>query len=213
MIRIYQPHPASRICVIGVPGEGKSEWRNQYLSGIRRCILWNPMGDLNLGAKPITLSEFKRRVRDYRYGVLRVTVEPTEYEPLAMSDEYDEFCGWVETIGDCHLANEEIALVANPARVPGHFNRLCIRGRHFGISMSIYGQRFHQFPLIARGTASEIIAFRQSDPDDVRDFDKRIAPSFSPVPLNELPPHHFIRYTPTTGPVYHSPLKLSEVGS
>lgn len=170
------------------------------------------MGDLNIGER-ISVEGLKHRIPrivDPQY-MMRLTVEPREYEPIAMSDEYDYFCGLVEQIGNCHLANEEIALVANPTRVPGNFNRLMIRGRHMGISLSTYGQRFHQFPLIARGTATEIIAFRQSDPDDVRDFDKRIAPSISPIPLNQLPPHHFIRYTPTTGAVYHAPMLLVEV--
>jgi hypothetical protein len=206
-LRIYQPNPAERVCVIGITGEGKSEWRRQYLANIYRCILWNPMEDLNIG-EVITLSQLQNRVDQYRSAALHVTVHPTEWEPTSMSAEFDEFCGVVEEIGAVHLAIEEIGLVASPTRVPGNFNRLCVKGRHREISISIYGQRFHQFPLIARGQASEIVAFSQSDPDDVRDFKKRIAPAISPVPLNELPQHHFIRYTRETGPVLCAPLTI-----
>jgi hypothetical protein len=202
---IYQPRADHRICVIGVPGQGKSVWRNSYLREIYRATLWNPLGDYQLG-EVVSVDEYRQRIKLLRRGNIHLTVEPTDYDEDVMREEFDALCAYAEEIGAQHLAIEEIGLVATPSRVPPYFNRLAIRGRHRGISLSTYGQRFHQFPLIARGTACELIAFRQTDTDDVRDFNRRIAPRTSPMPINELPDFHYLRWTPATGVTLHKPL-------
>jgi hypothetical protein len=126
-----------------------------------------------------------------------------------MAEEFNACCAYAEEVGAQHFEIEEIALVTTPNRVPPYFNRICIRGRHRAVSLGIYGQRFHQFPIIARGTASEIIAYRQVEPDDVIDFEKRISPGECPVPLNELPDFHFIHWTPERGAQLCKPLPLN----
>lgn len=206
-MKIYQPDAASRICVIGVTGQGKSKYREWFQSGIYRYTLWNPLGDCNVG-EPITVRDYAECVDDMRRGALRVTVEPTSYDEEVMANEFDQLCYLVQEVGAQHFGIEEIGLVANPTQVPANFNRLCIKGRHRAVSVSIYGQRFHQFPLIARGQCSEIVAFRQTDPDDVRDFNKRIAPARAPIPLNHLPDFHFIHWTPEDGAILCSPIPI-----
>jgi len=205
---IVQPHPEDRLNIIGTPGMGKSHWRNHYLKPVYRLTVWNPMGDFNKGLL-MSVEEYRKNIPEMRAGALRVTVEPQEYDTEAMSDEFDATCAYVEEVGAQHFAIEEIALVSSPNHVPPHFNRLCIRGRHRYVSLSIYGQRFHQFPVIARGTASEIVAFRQVDPDDVKDFEERIAPEESPISLNELNRYEYVHWTPDGGAVLHSPLPVT----
>jgi hypothetical protein len=208
-IEIKQPEEAYRLCVIGVPGAGKSVYRDKFLSRIMRVTLWNPMVDFNIG-DDITVDEYRDKVEEFRKGALRVTVSPTSYDEIAMAEEFNALCAYVEEVGAQHFAIEEIALVARPNNVPPNLNKIYIRGRHRAISLSAYGQRFHQFPLIVRGTASQIIAFRQTDPDDVKDFERRIAPDVSPVPLNRLPDYHFIDWTPEHGAVLRAPLPYTE---
>lgn len=207
MSEICQPHIATRICVVGNIGQGKSVWRDWYLGNIYRCTCWNPLGDFQYG-KVISVKQYRKEIPKMRSGALRVTVAPTTYDTEAMAEEFDELCACVWEVGAQHIATEEIALVSTPNRVPPQFSRLCVTGRHRGVSMSTYGQRFHQFPLITRGTASEIIAFRQIDPDDVDDFEKRILPYSSPIPVNQLPDHHFLHWTPERGVQYCEPLPL-----
>lgn len=205
--RVTQPDAAYRLNVIGVSGEGKSHLRNVFLGPIRRVTLANPLEDLDLGWI-VTTDEYGAMVEDIRRGALRVTVKPTSYDPQIMLEEFDALCGYVYEVGAQHFAVEEGSLYRgeDALRVAPNLNRLAIAGRHRGVSLSVYGQRFHQFPLIIRGQSTEIIAFRQSDPDDVRDFEKRISPDFSPLPINQLPQRHFIRWRPEVGAQYCSPL-------
>lgn len=205
-LAVYQPSDSDRLCCIGTPGEGKSVYRAFYTRNIYRITLFNQMGDYNVGETIEGADEYRERMDNFRRGVLRVTVVPSSYDPEAMREEYDAVCAYVYEVGAMHFATEEIATVEDPRLVSPNFNMLCIKGRHRAVSMSWYGQRFHQFPLIARGTSSEIVAFRQTDPDDVRDFNKRIGPSVSPVPLNHLPKHHYIHFTRESGAVFCRPL-------
>lgn len=207
--QVTQPHPARRLNVIGVPGEGKSVFRERFLSPIYRVTLANPMGDYNVG-DIMTTDEYGKNVNTMRRGLLRVTVAPTSWDPEAMLEEFDALSAYVEEVGAQHFGVEEISLYRGEdgLRIPGNFQRLCVKGRHRAISMSVYGQRFHQFPLITRGTASEIVAFAQADPEDVRDFNKRIHPDVAPIPLNQLPEHHFLHWTRQEGVELRAPLPL-----
>jgi hypothetical protein len=203
----WQPEPAFKLNVIGVSGEGKSTLRSLFLGPIYRCILANPLEDLDIG-EVVSTDEVYERIDEFRKGPLRLTVKPTSYEPQAMFDEFDTLCSAVYEIGAVHFAIEEISLYRGPdaQRLPGNLSRIAAAGRHRAVSHSVYGQRFHQFPLIIRGQSTQIIAFRQSDPDDVDDFDKRIYPDVSPTPINQLPRYHFISWTPEHGASLHAPL-------
>jgi hypothetical protein len=205
--KVLQPDPAARISVIGNIGTGKSVYRQWFQKNIYRNTLWNPMGDGHIGderfPRPITVFEYREHIDEFRRGPLHVTVEPSRYDEDTggIIDEFDLLCACVEEVGAQHFSIEEIALVADSTRMrcPPHFNRLCIRGRHRAVSMSVYGQRFHQFPPIYRGNTSEIVAYRQADWEDVKDFDKRISPARSPIPINHLPNHYFVHWTPEEG--------------
>lgn len=204
---VRQPDAALRLNVIGITGQGKSKYRQWYTNDIYRQTLWNPLGDYNIG-EVITIDEYEDRLDDFRRGALRVTVEPSDYSPVGMALEFDRLCGLIYEVGAMHFTIEEIGLVASPNVVPPNFNQLCIKGRHRAVSIAAYGQRFHQFPLITRGQSTEIVAFLQTDPDDAKDFNKRIAPDRSPVPINHLPDHHFIHWTPKTGAVLCEPIPV-----
>lgn len=213
--RAWQPAAAFKLDVIGVSGEGKSFLREIFLDPIYRVVLANPLEDGDIG-DVITTDEFGRLRNEFRRGILRVTVKPTTYkpegdkdDPIGMLEEYDALCAYVYEVGALHFASEEISLYrgTDSLRVPPNLNKVAVAGRHRGVSHSVYGQRFHQFPLIVRGQSTEIIAFRQSDPADVGDFEKRIYPDISPVSINQLPEHHFIRWNGTNGADYCAPLK------
>lgn len=220
--KVFQPSPAARISVIGNIGTGKSVYRQWFQRNIYRYVLWNPMGDGNVPAdepEVINVYQFRERIEEFRRGPLQITVEPVRYdeEEGGIIDEFDTLCGCIEEVGAAHFGIEEIALVADSTRMrcPPNFNKLCIRGRHRAVSMSVYGQRFHQFPPIYRGNTSEIIAYRQADWEDVKDFNKRIAPVASPVPINQLPDRYFVHWTPQDGarlcqPVPYKPPKEGE---
>lgn len=205
----FQPRPDSRLSVIGVTGQGKSHFRYLFQQRIYRCTLWNPMGDFDLG-ETMSVDDYRENIEDMRRGSLSVTVVPTAWDEDGMAEEFDACCAYVEEVGAQHFEIEEPSLVCTPNRVPPRFNKICVRGRHRAVSMGMYGQRFHQFPIISRGQSNEIIAFRQMEPDDVGDFEERIYPHVSPIPLNQLPHHHFIHWTPERGAVYCKPLPLTE---
>jgi hypothetical protein len=204
-LSVKQPHEAYRLCCIGVPGEGKSVYRHLFLSPIRRVTLWNPMEDYDIGSR-VTVDEYRDRIDDMRRGLLRMTVYPTGYDYETRREEYNALCAYVYEVGAQHFCTEEIALVAKPNDVPANLDLLYIKGRHRGVSLSAFGQRFHQFPLIVRGTSTELVAFKQIDPDDVKDFEDRIYPCESPTSLNLLPPHHYINWTSEEGAVLCTPL-------
>lgn len=209
LISVKQPEEDYRLNCIGVPGAGKSVYRDRFISRIYRVTLWNPMEDFHIG-DTITVDEYRNRLDDMRKGALRVTVKPNGWDYETRQAEYNALCAYVYEVGAQHFCTEEPGLVCKPNDVPGNMDMLYISGRHRGISLSAFGQRFHQFPLIVRGTSTEIVAFRQVDPDDVKDFEDRIYPAESPMPLNQLQDYYYINWTPEGGAVLCSPLPYVE---
>jgi hypothetical protein len=195
---ITQLAPAERYCFVGTVGSGKSYRAAREVDGIRRVVLWQPMGDWRLGRRE-TVYDFEDQLDEYRKGALRVTVEPTSYDPEEMRAEYERLCAAVYDCGALTFVSEEISLVATPNDVPGELSRLAVRGRHRAVSMVTIGQRFAQFPLIVRGTASRVFCFRQTDPADVKGIRERFQPYPLPQDPSTLPDRVYLDWQPLRG--------------
>lgn len=180
---IWQPKPADRVCVVGNTGCGKSVWANARRKGIYRCVVYDPLNESKMGGGTVTVAEFIANKEKYRQGSLRVQVIPTRYDQSGMADEFDALCAAIYDVGALDFNIEELSFVCSPSRVPSNFGRLAAAGRHRAVSLCCVGQRFAQFPLLVRGAASRIIAYRQQDPADVKDLVSRVGEAGDRAPF------------------------------
>ena len=210
----WQPPAASVVCVCGVRGAGKSFWARDYMRPVVRVAAWDVLDEYgtDLGGERIPAGEFLARAKagEFRTGIVRLSIAaPDEWEGDALEAGFDDFCRAVALVGNLLAVVEEVSLVASPSTVPPLFKRLLAVGRHFGVSLLIVGQRFAQFPRLATGMASRIVAFRQSEPSDVADLGKRLGEidgRDAGEIARTLPPHHRLEWRPETGAQLLPPL-------
>lgn len=155
----------------------------------------------------MSVAEFIANKEKFRRGSLRISVYPNSFDSEGMANDFDMLCAAIYDIGALCFVIEELSFVCSPSRVPDNFGRLAAAGRHRGVSLCCVGQRFAQFPLLVRGSASRIIAYRQQDPSDVKDLVARIGESGYLVP--QLRNYYYLDWSAERGVAYYSPISDS----
>jgi hypothetical protein len=201
------------ICLCGQRGMGKSEKAKEIAAPLVRVAFFDELAEYAeaMGGPVISIDEFERRerARVLSRGVLRVSVRPTSYDPKVLPDQFDRFCAVCLRVGAMTVGVEEVSLVASPSEVPPRFAQLLAIGRHRACSAIVLGQRFAQFPRLATAMATQVYAFRQVEPSDLNDLEKRIGKSVATaadgmaVPTEHaarsLPRFSYIHWTPEEG--------------
>ena len=191
---IWQPPESSRLCITGKQGFGKSVKSSRYVKKIFRSTLWQPMRDWNIGEE-ISVYEYLEEAPKYDGRMMGFTVRPTDYDEDTMKDEHEILCAEVYRIGAMCFIIEEVSQVCDntkgekPRR---EYSRLLIEGRHRAVSMVTIGQRFAQFPVSVRSSATRVLAFHQDEPRDVAAWEERIWPMECPKPINQLAKREYI---------------------
>lgn len=202
---VWQPSAKERVSVVGNIGTGKSVWGKAYTRNIYRCVTFDPMRESPMGGGEMTVAEFIDKKDKYRDGPLRVSIMPDRWDTKGMAEDFNDLCGAVYDVGAMCFKIEELSFVCTPGNVPDNFGRLAAAGRHRYVSLCVIGQRFFQFPLLVRGNSSRIIAYRQQDPDDVKDLTKRIGPMGAMA--SQLKDAYYLDWTPRGGVRYYEPIK------
>ena len=221
MSLVFQPPAAERINVIGVPGTGKSYWARTYVRNIHRLVIFDIFRECDHLGTVYTLEEFMGRAAEgeFENGVLRAVVHP-DYN-LELSENQEEVIATLlDHVKNCTYYGEETGIVLENATAPPMLRRLAAGGRHEGISMLIAGQRYHsQFPPVVRGTSNRIIAYRQTEPEDLRDLRQRMgkyvdasllnmsAQSSTEDAIAGLPDRWYVDFQQSTGPVLRPPIR------
>ena len=197
-----QPQAHEVVCVCGVRGQGKSTWVRDFLSPVVRVFAWDPLDDYSetLGGPRITAPELAEM--SLTHGVQRISIAPPD-DFSQLDAHFSIFCDAVARTGNCCCVVEETSLVASPSSVPDGLKKLLAVGRHYGISMVLVAQRFAQMPRLATGMASRIVAFRQTEPSDVADLEKRLGAG-APDPRT-LKKFSCIDWRPETGATVRGP--------
>ena len=221
MALLFQPPAAERVNVIGVPGTGKSYWARNYVRNIHRLVIFDIFKECDSLGTVYTLEEFMRYAAEGQFenGVLRAIVHP-DYD-LELSENQEEIITSIlDDVKNCTFYAEETGIVLDSAVAPPQLRRLAAGGRHEGVSMVVAGQRYHsQFPPVVRGTSTRIIAYRQTEPDDLRDLRQRMGKSVdmrllggavdcpTETAIASLPNRWYIDFEHSTGPVLKPPVK------
>lgn len=201
---IWQPKPADRVCVVGNTGCGKSVWAKAYRRNIYRCVVFDPLQESPMGGGSVSVSFFCANRNRYRSGSLRISVYPDRFDAIGMAEDFNSLCEAIYDIGALCFCIEELSFVCSPSRVPDNFGRLAAAGRHRAVSLCCIGQRFAQFPLLVRGAASRIIAYRQQDPADVKDLVSRIGEEADRAPF--LKNYYYLDWDAQRGVISYSPI-------
>lgn len=207
-----QPPARSRLVIAGRTGMGKSLWGQEYELRIRRLIKVDTLHELELGGGAVDVDEYVWRARrgEYRYGVLRLAVRPQRGERV---EALERICrATYDHVWNVNLSIEEISLLVDgpgPSQTGEELLETIVTGRHRGISMTVYAQRFAMVPTHYRGNLSRIVAFQQPDPDDARELVKKTGGKLSVETFQELPEHHYVDWTPDHGARVCPPITLA----
>jgi hypothetical protein len=182
-----QPKARDFLLVFGKTGMGKSYYANERLYSYDRVIILDPMGEYE-GEYCSTLEDIHERICA-NPKMFRITTD-------CLAD-FERLCVYVYTLKNCMFAIEEAqrVLPAGNTPLPPAFLDLIFRGRHHAVSLMIVSQRASTVSIQARSQWSEIIAFRQTEPTDIRYLYNQSGDD----DLNNIPklmPYHFYHITP-----------------
>ena len=87
-------------------------------------------------------------------------------EPEECAQDFDALVTLVTSTADLLFAVEELGYFEEHAR--GRINFLATQSRHFSVPVMLVAQRIVQIPKTARTQLTQVISFRQDNPDDLR---------------------------------------------
>lgn len=172
-MRKLQSH--ERWQVLGVTGSGKSYFtQHRIVKTARRVVVWDIHAEYDL--EQVDLAGLAERLDD---DPIRVAVVPDFDDMDDLKAQFGVFVNLLRTLGTglMIVVDEVGALCEAGASRP--LNTLSILARHWGETgcpVVFVAQRAMQVPKTARAQASHVVAFRQTDPDDIAALSKCFGP-------------------------------------
>jgi len=188
--------PEDVVGVFGKRGTGKSNFAKRELGHAwdahRRVLVFDPHDEysrhghqteeVTLGPLDdrCTLDELLLKPELLDAERLQLAVVPAE-EPEECAADFERLCTMVRHTGDLLLCVEEVGYFEEHCR--GKLNFLATQSRHWGVTVLFVAQRAVQVPKTARTQITQLVSFRQDNPDDLRaladlageDFAARVA--------------------------------------
>lgn len=87
-------------------------------------------------------------------------------EPGDCAEDFDAVARLVAATGGLLFVVEEVGFISD--RAADRLNWLATQSRHFGVPLLFVAQRLTQIPKTARTQLTQLVSFRQDNPDDLR---------------------------------------------
>lgn len=125
---------------LGSRGTGKSAWVGQQLQRLkpRRLLVWDLMAEHAEHATPA--ADLAGLLRTLKGKTWRVSFVPAP-DPKVREVQFDLVCRGALAAGQCTLLVEELAFVTRAGQAPPGWARVCLLGRHAGVSVIGTSQR------------------------------------------------------------------------
>ena len=155
----YKRKTREIVLVFGKTGHGKTLWTRQYIKGLKRVIILDPLYEYDSAKQFDNLSDLVSHIR--KYPIFRVSHGNVNNLPL--------LCDIATCIDGAALVIEEAQRVL-PSRLtmPEEFEDIIYRGRHTGTSVILVAQRASTVNIAVRSQFNRMITFRQTEPKDVK---------------------------------------------
>jgi hypothetical protein len=158
--------------ILGAQGYGKSVWTKSYAANKPRLLLYDPKAE---------------------YPNVDYLSDPAQWVPEVVNGERELFrfgtfnADDVEMIGstayaaaNCTFIMEECAMIFDRGENVAPWARPIIyMGREVGIDLILVAQRANSIPIGIRSQANRIVAFLQTEPDDVKALCGRIGKQYA----------------------------------
>lgn len=154
-------------CVLGSRGSGKSAWVRQQLARTKpgRLMVWDLMAEHgDSAARAPTLADALRAMKGAAW---RLSFVPAT-DPKVRDVQFDLVCRGVLAAGRCTLLVEELAFVTRASSPPPQWARVCLLGRHAGVSVIGTSQRPAQVDKDFLGNADLVHCGRLTHEADAR---------------------------------------------
>jgi len=154
------------VAAVGGRGTGKSAWARQWLEAQAppRLLVWDLMAEHEWAGPALSLPA---GIRAMQAGAWRVRIVPDPDE-AARAAQFDLWCRAAMAAGDCTAYAEELAFVTRASWAPPGWRKLCLLGRHAGVTILGTSQRPAQVDKEFFGNLDLIHCGRQTSEADAK---------------------------------------------
>lgn len=150
--RRHSPPPSITV-VIGSSGSGKTAWTGQRVSGSRRLLVWDAVGDFWPRLPGVQCFSSRAQLVDAVLSAGRGGAGRFVFMPQTL-DVFGWWCAVALAWGRCSVVAEELADVTSPGKAPDGWGQLVRRGRHAHIDLYAITQRPAESDKTVMGNAT-----------------------------------------------------------
>jgi hypothetical protein len=202
---------AAIMAVLGASGSGKSTFVKREISRCHpRLLIWDPLSEYE-GATTGRVDEVLAALRSKKF---RVVFRPSSDDKVRAL-QFDLICRAALAAGNLTLVVEELRFVTTPSRAPVGWARVCLTGRHKGLTVYGLSQRPASIDKDFLGNCTRIRTGRLAYPEDVNAVRKamgirseRVKGAPLTLSIDDLQPLEWIEKDNTTGKFSAGKLKF-----
>lgn len=150
------------ILILGQRGSGKSYLAKDLIKDCKRLIIYDTLGEYNIGICVENLDEFKGFFLKVYPGNFKIC-----YQPVNPINDFDIICDIVYECGDLTLLVEEIDTFCSAQDISDNFANIIQRGRHRNITLIGVSQRPFGIHRLITSQAKIIYSFVHREPRDL----------------------------------------------
>ena len=172
---------AAIMAVLGSSGSGKSSFvKRETRRGHPRLLVWDPLGEYQ-GATTDKVHELLAALRSKKF---RLVFRPSDDDKIR-AVQFDLVCRAALAAGNLTLVVEELRFVTTPSRAPVGWARVCLTGRHKGLTVYGLSQRPASIDKDFLGNCTRIRCGRLVYPEDVRAVGRALGLKVRPDPAGQ----------------------------
>ena len=161
---------AKIICIFGRRGTGKTYLAHKLISGKRRVLVFDPLGQFKGEREFRTIPELARHCLENRLREDKVKPFALIYRPRQARAEFPFIARVACEVGALCLLAEEISWAISPARMDPAIENLIRYGRHQDVELIGISRRPAEVNRDLTANANEIYIFRTHEPRDIAYF-------------------------------------------
>jgi len=148
--------------IIGQRGSGKSYFARHLIQEAKRLIIYDTLGEYDIGINVENLDEFKEFFLKTYQKDFKIC-----YQPVKPQADFDAVCDIVYECGDLTFLVEEIDTFCSAQEISESFANIIQRGRHRDITLIGVSQRPFGIPRLITSQAKIIYSFIHREPRDL----------------------------------------------
>lgn len=193
------------MAVLGASGSGKSTFVKREISrGHPRLLIWDPLAEYEGHAT----DKVHELLAGLRLTKFRLVFRPSSDDKIR-AVQFDLICRAALAAGRLTFIVEELRFVTTPSRAPVGWARVCLTGRHRGLTVYGLSQRPASIDKDFLGNCTRIRTGRLAYPEDLKAVRKAMGIAGSAAhQVDNLQPLEWVEKDMTTGKFSSGRLKF-----